>query len=107
MLVNISGHHIELTPALKSYAEAKMHKLEKHFKNITNVHVVLSLENKSLHKAEAEVHSAGAVITAAAESKDMYASIEALSDKLDKQIIKHKTKIQNHHRNSDSHQKFD
>ena len=106
MLVNISGHHIELTPALKSHTETKMHKLEKHFKHITNVHVVLSLANKGMHKAEAEVHSAGAVLTASAESKDMYASIDALSDKLDKQIIKHKTKIQNHHDNSGTHQEL-
>jgi putative sigma-54 modulation protein len=97
MLINVSGQHVTVTPALKAYVEEKLRKLERHFDHITNVHVALSIEKKIHNKARAEVHSPGAVVVAEADSTDMYASIDALSHKLNEQIIKHKDKMKDHH----------
>lgn len=91
MQINISGHHLDLTPSLRDYVTNKMEKLERHFDHITNTQVTLSVE-KLRQKAEASVHISGADIFAQSESQDMYASIDALIDKLDRQIIKHKEK---------------
>ena len=94
MQINISGHHVDLTDSLKDYVNNKMEKLERHFDHITNTQVTLSVE-KLRQKAEATVHVSGADIFAEAESQDMYASIDQLIDKLDRQIIKHKEKRNN------------
>lgn len=91
MQVNISGHHVEVTQALKDYVTKKLDRLAAHFDNITNVQVTLSVE-KLLHKAEAILHIRGADINATAESDDMYAAIDDLSDKIDRQLVKHKEK---------------
>jgi putative sigma-54 modulation protein len=96
MQLNLSGHHIEITPALRSYVSSKMERLERHFDHVTNMHVVLSVEKLS-HKAEATLHASGANLFANAEHEDMYAAIDALTDKLDRQIKKHKEKLKDHH----------
>ncbi|EDN68696.1 Sigma 54 modulation protein/ribosomal protein S30EA [Beggiatoa sp. PS] len=96
MQLNISGHHIEITPALRSYVLNKMERLERHFEKVTNVHVVLSVE-KLRQKAEATLHVSGANLFANAEHEDLYAAIDALTDKLDRQIKKHKEKVKDHH----------
>lgn len=91
MQVNISGHHVEVTKALHEYVNKKLERLIAHFETITNVQVTLSVE-KLIHKAEASLHIKGADINATAESEDMYAAIDQLSDKLDRQLVKHKEK---------------
>ncbi|WP_263322169.1 ribosome-associated translation inhibitor RaiA [Endozoicomonas sp. Mp262] len=91
MQVNISGHHVEVTEALHDYVTKKLERLDAHFDSITNVQVTLSVE-KLTHKAEASLHTRGADINAAADSEDMYAAIDLLSDKLDRQLVKHKEK---------------
>ncbi len=96
MQLNLSGHHIEITPALRSYVANKMERLERHFDQVTNMHVVLSVE-KLRQKAEASLHVSGANLFADAENEDMYAAIDALVDKLDRQIKKHKEKLKDHH----------
>ena len=96
MQLNISGHHVDMTDALKSYTTEKLGKLERHFDHITNVHVVLSVE-KLTQRAEATIHVSGAELFADAESEDMYAAIDALTDKLDRQLLKHKEKLVNRH----------
>ncbi len=97
MQLSISGHHVDVTDALKSYVEDKLSKLERHFDQITNVHVVLSVE-KLRQRAEATIHASGAELFADADSDDMYAAIDALTDKLDRQILKHKEKlVERHH----------
>lgn len=97
MQLSISGHHVDVTDALKSYVEDKLSKLERHFDQITNVHVVLSVE-KLKQRAEATIHASGAELFADADSDDMYAAIDALTDKLDRQILKHKEKlVERHH----------
>lgn len=99
MQINITGHHIDVTDALRTYVTEKLEKLERHFDHVTNVHVVLTVEKQS-QKAEANVHVSGADLFAQHDSEDMYASIDGLVDKLDRQIVKHKEKISDHNRKS-------
>ncbi len=95
MQINLTGHHVEVTRSLKDYVDTKFAKLERHFDHINNVHVVLTVE-KLNQIAEATIHLSGNEIFASAENADMYSSIDALIDKLDRQILKHKDKV-NHH----------
>jgi putative sigma-54 modulation protein len=90
MQLNISGHHVELTEALKEYVNEKFQRLERHFDQISNTNVTLQVE-KLRQIAEATVNISGGELHAKAESEDMYA-IDALVDKLDRQILKHKEK---------------
>ncbi|MDD3448608.1 MAG: ribosome hibernation promoting factor [Gammaproteobacteria bacterium] len=99
MQTNITGHHVDITPALRDYVNSKLEKVERHFDNITNVHVILSVE-KLRQKAEATIHLSGAELYADAEHDDMYAAIDALVDKLDRQVKKHKEKSQAHNHES-------
>ncbi len=91
MQLNISGHHVELTPTLKDYVSGKFEKLERHFDHISNCQVTLEVE-KVRQMAEATLHVIGGEIHAKAENSDMYAAIDGLVDKLDRQILKHKEK---------------
>lgn len=95
MQLSVSGHHVSVTPPLKDYVKSKMARLTRHYDHITNVHVVLSV-NKQVQRAEATVHAHGAEIFADADDTDLYAAIDALSDKLDRQIVKHKEKASEH-----------
>ncbi len=97
MQINLSGHHIEVSPALRDYVNNKLQRLERHIDNVTNAHVVLSID-KLQQKAEATVHISGASVFADAVHEDMYAAIDALADKLDRQIKRHKEKRTQHHR---------
>ncbi len=96
MQINISGQHVEVTPALKQYVTEKLEKLEHHFNHITQIHVILSVEKKIRQKAEAQVNLAGGQICAEATNDDMYASIDKMIDKLDRQVVKHKEKMKDH-----------
>ena len=91
MQVNITGHHVDLTDSMKNYVTEKLEKLERHVDGITNVQVTLSVE-KLRQIAEATLHISGADIHGMAEDEDMYAAIDKLTDKLDRQILKHKEK---------------
>ena len=95
MQINITGHHVDLTQALSEYVHTKFEKLERHFDNITNVQVTLSVE-KNRHKAEATIHLSGKEVFASDEEEHMYAAIDGLSDKLDRQVIRHKEKLKSH-----------
>jgi len=99
MQINITGHNIEITDALRDYITEKMQKLTRHFDHVTNSHVILTLE-KLNQKAEATVHASGKDLFAEHASEDMYASVDGLVDKLDRQIIKHKEKIGSHRKKS-------
>jgi len=92
MQLNITGHHVDLTDAMKDYVSSKLQKLERHIDGITNVQVTLSVE-KLRQTAEATLHISGADIHGTAEQEDMYAAIDLLVDKLDRQILKHKEKL--------------
>ncbi|AXR05466.1 ribosome hibernation promoting factor [Salinimonas sediminis] len=95
MQINLTGHHIEITDSLRTYVDTKFSKLERHFDHISNVHVILNVE-KLAQKAEATVHLSGAEVFASAENTDMYAAIDSMVDKLDRQVIKHKEKLKKH-----------
>ena len=99
MRINVSGHHVEVTEPLREYVLNKFDRLERHFDQITNIDVTLIVE-KQRQKAEASVHVSGADLFANSEDQNMYAAVDTLADKLDRQIIKHKEKTQGkHHRN--------
>ena len=97
MQVNLTGLHIEVTPALRSYVESRFERVERLFNHVTGVHVVLGVE-KLRQKAEATIHVPGGNLYADAEHDDMYAAIDALIDKVDRQLRKHKEKLTDHHR---------
>jgi putative sigma-54 modulation protein len=92
MQINISGQHIELTPALKEYAEEKIKRLEHHFDQIAHSDITLTVE-KLVQKAECTIHVSGNDLHASAEDENMYAAIDSMSDKLDRQLLKHKEKL--------------
>jgi len=99
MQINLTGHHVDITDALRAYVDEKIARLERHFDHVTNVHVILSVE-KLIKKAEATVHIAGADVFADSTHEDMYAAIDSLVDKLDRQVLKHKEKIKKHRGNN-------
>lgn len=96
MQINISGHHVEVTPALRDYVTNKFDRLNRHYDQITHSHVVLTVE-KNRQRADATVQVPEAVLSASAESEDMYAAIDLLADKLDRQLIKRKEKVKDKH----------
>ncbi|CAM4009999.1 ribosome-associated translation inhibitor RaiA [Vreelandella rituensis] len=94
MQVNITGHHVELTDALRDYVNEKLARVERHYDNITTVQVVLSVE-KERKQATCTLHAGGIdELHAEATDVDMYAAIDALADKIDRQLVKHKEKAQ-------------
>lgn len=95
MKINLSGHHVEVTSSLREYVDTKFSKLERHFDQINNTQVILTVE-KLDQKAEATVHMRGGEVFASAVNADMYNSIDTLVDKLDRQILKHKGKTAHH-----------
>ncbi len=97
MNLNITGHHIEVTPAIHDYVIGKLDRVIRHFDSVTSVHVILSVE-KLQQKAEITLHVKGKDIFADAVNADLYASIDALVDKLDRQVVKHKEKVSDHSR---------
>jgi putative sigma-54 modulation protein len=95
MQLNLTGRHVEITDSLRDYVTNKFAKLERHFDHINNVHVILDIEKLS-QKAEATMHVNGGELFASTEHQDMYAAIDGLVDKLDRQVIKHKEKLSRH-----------
>ena len=95
MQINLSGHHVDVTDSMRTYVHEKLARLARHFEHVTQVQVILSVE-KLVHKAEAQLHIAGADVYAEATDEVMYAAIDALADKLDRQVIKQKEKLKDH-----------
>lgn len=96
MQLNVTGHHVEVTPALRSYVEKKLDRIARHFDRVIDVHCVLSVE-KLDHRAEATLKVGGGNIHAEAVEADMYAAIDVLADKLDRRVNKRKEKQGDHH----------
>jgi putative sigma-54 modulation protein len=96
MQLNLTGHHVEITPPMREYINEKLQKLERHFDHVTHIHCILTVE-KLRHKAEARVNLSGGSLFADAVQDDMYAAVDSMVDKLDRQIIKHKEKLTDHH----------
>ncbi len=96
MQLSVTGHHVDVTAALRQYVENKIEKIERHFDLVTDVHCILTVE-KLRHKAEATVNVNGGKIYADATEPDMYAAIDGLVDKLDRRVRKYKEKLADHH----------
>ena len=97
MNLQISGHHLEITPAIHDYVTGKLERVTRHFDNVIDVNVILSVD-KLKQKAEVTVDLSGKDAFVDSTDEDLYAAIDSLADKLDRQIQKHKQKIQDHHR---------
>jgi putative sigma-54 modulation protein len=98
MQINLTGHHVDITTPMRDYVLGKFERLERHFDRVTNVHVILSVE-KLRQKAEAELHLNGAQVYADHTEEDMYAAIDGMVDKLDRQLKRHKEKTKKHRAN--------
>jgi len=96
MQLSVTGHHVEVTPALRGYVEKKLERIGRHFDRVIDVHCVLTVE-KLRQKAEATLKVSGRSIHADATEEDMYAAIDLLTDKLDRRIKNYKEKRRNHH----------
>jgi len=89
MNLSVTGHHVTVTAAIRSYVEAKLDRVLRHSDNVTAVVVILSVQ-KLRQKAEANVHVRGKDLYVEADHEDLYAAIDAMADKLDRQVLKHK-----------------
>ena len=96
MQLNLTGHHIDITPALRERVADKVARVERHFDHVTDIHVILTVE-KLRHKAEATVNVPGERLYAESEESDMYAAIDSMIDKLDRRVRKFKEKLTDHH----------
>lgn len=101
MQVSLSGHHVDITDSMRNYVNEKIARLDRHFDQALDIHIVLTVE-KLRHKAEATLHVSGGNLHADDVQEDMYAAIDALTDKLDRQVKKHKEKMTDHHRSEGS-----
>jgi putative sigma-54 modulation protein len=91
MQIQLTGHHVDITPSLRDYVNSKFERLERHYDQVNSIHVVLTIE-KMMKKAEATIHINGGKVFADSQAEDMYAAIDALVDKLDRQVKKVKEK---------------
>ena len=96
MNLNISGHHLEITPAIRDYVADKFGRITRHFDQVIDVSVIMQVE-KLVHKVEVSLHVRGRDFHVHAEDANMYAAIDLMADKLDRQIVKHKEKSADHH----------
>jgi putative sigma-54 modulation protein len=97
MNLQVSGHHLEITPALHDYVTGKLERITRHFDNVIDVNVILSVD-KLNQKAEVTVHLAGKDVYVESVDEDLYAAVDGLVDKLERQVQKYKQKLQDHHR---------
>jgi putative sigma-54 modulation protein len=95
MNLHITGHHVAVTDALRTYVVSKLDRVNRHFDHVIDVNVVMSVE-KLRQKVEANVHVSGREIHAASENESLYAAIDELADRLDRQVVRHKEKLQVH-----------
>jgi len=92
MNLSVSGHHLEVTPALRSYVESKIARVKRHFDHVIDAHVILTAD-KLRQKAEVTLHVRGKDLYCQSEENDLYAAIDLLADKLDRQVLKYKDKL--------------
>ena len=97
MNLNLSGHHLDITPAIRAYVVNKLVRVTRHFDHVIDVNVVLSVD-KLRQQVTANLHIRGKDIHAECVEPDMYAAIDALADKLDRQVLRHKEKRNGHRR---------
>ena len=104
MNLTISGHHLEVTPALREYVLTKLDRVTRHFDQVVDITVLLTVEKQKekerRQKAEVTLHVKGRDIYVEYASEDLYAAIDTLMDKLDRHVMRHKDRVQNHHHDS-------
>ena len=104
MNLKISGHHLELTPSLREYVQNKLERIKRHFDNVIDVTVILAVDDNTekdkRQRAEINLHVRGKDLHVESEAQDMYAAIDLLMDKLDRQVLRHTDRIQDHHRSA-------
>ena len=101
MNLTISGHHLDVTPALRSYVTGKLDRITRHFDQVVDVKVLLTIDNQkekeNRQRAECNIHVKGSDMFAEASLADLYAAVDDLVDKLDRQVVRHKDRLQDHH----------
>ncbi|MCL1886964.1 MAG: ribosome-associated translation inhibitor RaiA [Betaproteobacteria bacterium] len=104
MNLTISGHHLEITPAIRSHVENKLNRMKRNFDDVIDISVLLTVDNNSdkdkRQRAEINMNMSGKTLHAESVAQDLYAAIDILMDKLDRQLVKHKTKSKEHGRES-------
>ncbi|GAA4032340.1 ribosome hibernation-promoting factor, HPF/YfiA family [Actimicrobium antarcticum] len=107
MNLTISGHHLEVTPAIREYVQSKLERIKRHFDHVIDIAVILTVdklpEKEKRQRAEINLHVRGKDLHAESIAEDLYAAIDALIDKLDRQVIKYKTKLQDHQHDAIKH----
>ena len=107
MNLTISGHHLEVTPAIREYVQSKLERIKRHFDHVIDIAVILTVEKlpekEKRQKAEINLHLRGKDLHVESMAHDLYAAIDALVDKLDRQVIKYKTKLQDHQHDAIKH----
>ncbi len=100
MNLTISGHHLEVTPSLRSYVTTKLDRISRHFDQVVDIKVLLTVENQKekerRQRAECNIHVKGHDLFAESANEDLYAAVDDLVDKLDRQVVRHKDRLQNH-----------
>lgn len=101
MNLTISGHHLEVTPALRTYVTTKLDRIARHFDQVVDVKVLLTVEKQKekdrRQRAECTIHVKGNDMFAESAHEDLYAAVDELVDKLDRQVVRHKDRLQDHH----------
>src|SRR3989338_1639791 len=101
MNLTISGHHLEGTPARRSYVTTRLNQIPRHFDQVVDVKVLLTVEKQKekerRQRAECNIHVKGSDMFAESAHEDLYAAVDELVDKLDRQVVRHKDRLQNHH----------
>jgi putative sigma-54 modulation protein len=102
MNLTISGHHLDVTPAIREYVQNKLERITRHFDQVIDTHVFLAVDNltekEKRQKAEINLQLSGKILHVASAAQDLYAAIDTLMDKLDRQVLKHKQMLKNHSR---------
>ena len=107
MNLTISGHHLDVTPAIREYVQNKLERVKRHFDHVIDIAVILTVDNltekEKRQKAEINLRLSGKTVYVESLSHDLYAAIDCLVDKLDRQVMKHKSKVQDHDHQSIKH----
>jgi putative sigma-54 modulation protein len=100
MNLSVSGHHLEVTPAIRTYVQTKLERVNRHFDHVIDAHVILTVE-KLMQKAEVTLHVRGKDLHCESTQEDLYAAIDLLADKLDRQVLRYKDKMSTEKRTSE------
>jgi putative sigma-54 modulation protein len=107
MNLTISGHHLDVTPAIREYVQSKLERVKRHFDQVIDITVILTVDNlpekEKRQKAEINLRLSGKTVYVESLAQDLYAAIDSLIDKLDRQVMKYKTKVKDHSREAIKH----